>query len=63
MNAAIDEVKRHLLSRADYHRTVEAGVLSKDDRVELTEADIFETQGRLVPRAFPDIELDVGVLC
>lgn len=43
MNSSIDSwLPRHKLTVADYHRMGEAGVLRKDDRVELIEGEITD---------------------
>ena len=36
------EVPRHRLTRRDYHRMAEAGILGEDDRVELLEGQLIE---------------------
>lgn len=36
------QIERHLFNVAEYHRMAEAGILSKDDRVELINGEIIE---------------------
>ncbi len=42
MNTSPDEIRKHKLSIADYHRMGEAGVFAEHERTELIEGEIFD---------------------
>ena len=57
------ELKRRRFSVKDYHRMVETGILTKDDRVELLEGEIIEMAPIGSPhQGFPDVPLTAADL-